>query len=125
GIKGRSHRLAGPVVGPVVCRGFRDTGIASPVDIGEMYSGSQVFMFTLRCTRKLLNNFGVESRDTDVPPTTVLGDWYANLLFTKHRRLVICVSERSLLPVFVEANSKLSFVERFRQSVRSVLERVG
>jgi len=82
-------------------------------------------MFTLRCTRKLLNYLSVDSAGIDILPTTVLGDWYANLLFTKHARLMICVSERSLLPVFVEANGRFSFVERFRQSVRSLLEYVG
>jgi hypothetical protein len=82
-------------------------------------------MFTLRCTRKLLNYLSADSAGIDIAPTTVLGDWYANLLFTKHARLMICVSERSLLPVFVEANARFSFVERFRQSVRSLLEYVG
>jgi hypothetical protein len=82
-------------------------------------------MFTLRCTRKLLNYLSADSAGIDIVPTTVLGDWYANLLFTKHIRLMICVSERSLLPVFVEANARFSFVERFRQSVRSLLEYVG
>ena len=82
-------------------------------------------MFTLRCTRKLLRFLCADSLGTDLPPTTILGDWYANLLFTKHSRLVICVSERSLLPVFVEAKARSTFAERFRESVRSLLERVG
>ena len=61
----------------------------------------------------------------EVAPTTVLGDWYANLLFTRHLRLVICVSERSLLPVFVEAKDRFTFVERFREAVRSVMQEIG
>jgi hypothetical protein len=54
-----------------------------------------------------------------------LGDWYANLLFTKRLRLVICVSERSLFPVFVEAKDRFSFATRFQEQVCSVLECVG
>src|SRR6266852_1657208 len=49
----------------------------------------------------------------------------ANLLFTKRLPLVICVSERSLLPVFVEAKDRSSFAIRFQEQVRLVLECVG
>lgn len=38
---------------------------------------------------------------------------------------MICVSERSLLPVFVEAKDFSSFEARFRAAVRLVLECVG
>lgn len=37
-------------------------------------------MITLRCTRKLLDRAGVPARVDTKPPTTVLGDWYANLM---------------------------------------------
>jgi hypothetical protein len=80
---------------------------------------------TVRVTRKLLKYLRVDAVCTEVAPTTVLGDWYANLLFTRHLRLVICVSERSLLPVFVEAKDRSTFVERFREAVRSVVEEIG
>jgi hypothetical protein len=80
---------------------------------------------TLRFTRKLLKYFHANALNAEVHSTTVMGDWYANLLFTRHRRLVICVSERSLLPVFVEAKDRSNFAERFRQAVRSVMKGVG
>ncbi len=54
-------------------------------------------------------------RADSVRPTTCLGDWYANLLFTERLRLVICISERSLLPVFVAAKDPASFVPGFKQ----------
>jgi hypothetical protein len=38
-------------------------------------------LLTIRCTRKLLKYFPVQS-PTEITPTTSLGDWYANLLFT-------------------------------------------
>lgn len=81
-------------------------------------------MLTIRCTRKLLKYFPVQS-PTESTPTTSLGDWYANLLFTRHLRLVICVSERSLLPVLVKVKDKSSFTIRFQEQVRSVLECMG
>ncbi len=82
-------------------------------------------MLTIRCTRKLLKYLHAQGSAEGIHPTTGLGDWYANLLFTKRLRLVICVSERSLLPVFVEAKDRSSFAIRFREQVRSVLECVG
>jgi hypothetical protein len=63
--------------------------------------GSHVL--TIRCTRKLLERLDVEASSVPLHPTNRLGDWYANLLFTGRARLIICVSERTLLPVFVEA----------------------
>jgi hypothetical protein len=45
-----------------------------------------------------------------VLPRNRLGDWYASLLFTRRARLIICVCERSLLPVFVEARAPSSFI---------------
>jgi len=82
-------------------------------------------LLTIRCTRKLLKYLHAKGPVESIHPTTGLGDWYANLLFTKRLRLVICVSERSLLPVFVEAKDRSSFAIRFREQVRSVLECVG
>jgi hypothetical protein len=82
-------------------------------------------LLTIRCTRKLLKYLHAEGPGEIIHPTTGLGDWYANLLFTKRLRLIICVSERSLLPVFVEAKDRASFAIRFQEQVRSVLECVG
>ena len=60
-------------------------------------------MLTIRCTRILLKRFDAEVHPEPEPPTNRLGDWHAKLLFTRRARLIICVSERSLLSVFVEA----------------------
>jgi uncharacterized protein DUF6933 len=67
-------------------------------------------VFTIRFTRKLLKYLHADALYTDVAPTTVLGDWYANMLFTRHLRL-------SLLPIFVEAKDRSTFANRLRQSV--------
>jgi hypothetical protein len=82
-------------------------------------------MLTVRCTRKLLKHLHADDHDGGAGVTTQLGDWYGNLLFTRHRRLVICVSARSLLPVFVEAKDFSTFATRFRAAVRLALECVG
>jgi uncharacterized protein DUF6933 len=82
-------------------------------------------LFTIRCTRKLIKSLHARSPAEGIHSTTGLGDWYANLLFTKRLRLIICVSERSPLPVFLEAKDRFSFATRFQEQVRSVLECVG
>ena len=83
-------------------------------------------MFTIRCTRKLLRYLRAKDvRDDSEVPTTRLGDWYANLLFTRRRRLIICVSELSLLPVFVDARNPSSFTSRLQTAVGTMLGRVG
>lgn len=83
-------------------------------------------MLTVRCTRKLLERLRVEARSDPTRPTNRLGDWYANLVPTKRGTLVICVSERSLLPVFVAApGDPGSFTLAFQEAVRSVLREIG
>jgi len=82
-------------------------------------------VLTIRCTRKLLKLLGAEPI-VDLPsPTNRLGNWYAQLVFVRHVRLIICISERSLLPVIVEARGKSSFGTRFRDAARSVLQGIG
>jgi hypothetical protein len=55
-------------------------------------------VLTIRCTRKLLERLDVEVSSVPLHPTNCLGDWYANLLFTGRARLIICISERILMP---------------------------
>lgn len=54
----------------------------------------------------------------------MLGDRYANLLYTKHVRLVICASERSLLPVFVE-EEPATLRSEFAKQCHQLWERIG
>jgi hypothetical protein len=82
-------------------------------------------VLTIRCTRKLLKRLGAEAIVDPPSPTNRLGDWYANLVFVRHVPLIICVSERSLLPVIVEAKGASSFGARFREAARSVLQGIG
>jgi len=83
-------------------------------------------MLTVRCTRKLLKHLKTEVIPYEGrSPTTRLGDWYANLLFTRRHRLVACMSERTLLVVFVSAEDRSGFISRFRASIESVLWTLG
>jgi hypothetical protein len=82
-------------------------------------------MVTLRCTQKLLRRVPGALPATSVKPTTLLGDWYANLLYRKPQQLVVCVSERTLLPVIVPAKEIHTLPARLALAVREVLLALG
>jgi hypothetical protein len=71
-------------------------------------------VLTIRCTRKLLKRLRAEAIIDPPSPTNRLGNWYAKLGFFRRVPLIICISERSLLPVIVEARDASSFSPRFR-----------
>ncbi|MDW7710493.1 MAG: hypothetical protein SCH98_08455 [Deferrisomatales bacterium] len=82
-------------------------------------------MTTLRCTAKFLKRFGVE-RPPDPPPgDNVLGDWYANILFLKGAHVLLCVSERSRLPVVASARWLRDFPSQFPRLVGDILAELG
>ena len=80
-------------------------------------------MFTLRCTARLRKRLGT-TEETASAPSTKLGDWYAHLLFTRPR-LVLCVSERTLLPVLIPARDSSLLVARLREAVGHMLRALG
>lgn len=82
-------------------------------------------MFTLRCTQKLLRRTPWESSGSDAPPTTVLGDWYANLIICRPQHLVLAVSERTLLPVLVPAKDAKGLPGRVTSAVEDTLATLG
>ena len=82
-------------------------------------------MITLRCTRKLLNRAGVSAKAEATQPTSVLGDWYANLIYSRPQQLVLCMNERSLLVVVLPARDFKNVAPRFRAQVVSLLARIG
>jgi len=55
----------------------------------------------------------------------VLGDWYANLLFTRPQQLVLCMNERSLLCVVVPAREAGQLGARLRDAVSGLLLDIG
>ena len=82
-------------------------------------------MFTVRCTARLLTRLKVSPAVAPLMPSTRLGDWYANLLFTRPVHLVLCVSERTLLPVLVPARELETLPFRLRRLVCDVLQAIG
>lgn len=46
------------------------------------------FVFTVRCTRKFLARLHSTTKVDDVEPTTVLGDWYGNLIYRRGGQVV-------------------------------------
>lgn len=81
---------------------------------------AQDIVFTLRCTQKLLRR-GLTGAAADAHADTLLGDWYANLLIARPRHLVLCVSERTLLPVAVPAKDIEYLPQRVVEAVVLVL----
>jgi hypothetical protein len=82
-------------------------------------------MYTLRCTRKLLRRTDETPSSEAVSPTTVLGDWYANLLYLRPRQLVLAMNERTLLCALIPAAPAASVAERLRVEVGGLLRDLG
>ena len=82
-------------------------------------------MVTLRCTQKLLRRARIAPKTITAAPTTVLGDWYANLFYSRPEQLVVCINERSLLLVLLPARDLKSISPRLQASVVSLLRRIG
>ena len=80
-------------------------------------------MVTIRCTQKLLRR--VQSEESPPSSDTLLSDWYANILFARPEQLILCVSERTLLPVIVTARPANALGARLAQALHQVLLRLG
>jgi len=78
-------------------------------------------MFTLRCTQKLLRRVSSQSPGEEQPPTTLLGDWYVNILFSRPQHLVLCISERTLLPVVVSVKDAKTLPLRVANAIHAML----
>ena len=78
-------------------------------------------MVVIRGTQKVLKRIRDKNVDVTVASTTALGDWYANLLSVCQARLVLLVSERSLLSVVVPARDWGNFLPPFRDAVSDLL----
>ena len=82
-------------------------------------------MFSFRCTRRLIAKLQA-SVVTDPPaPSTRLGDWYGNVLFTGYHRLLMFISERSLLPVIMPLRERDQLLPNFRARLAELLLHLG
>lgn len=82
-------------------------------------------MTTLRCTGKLLKRLGILDPGDPPPPENVLGDWFANIIYTRHGHYILLVSERSLLPVLTTARDLDNLVPRFMKQLDDLLLALG
>lgn len=76
-------------------------------------------MVVIRGTKKFLDRVG---RPLSEPPpsTTVLGDWYANVLFWRPQAALF-VNERTLVPVLLPLAPAATVVSRLRATAELVL----
>lgn len=95
-------------------------GIAGLVRLGSL---SLDVMFTLHCTRKLLDRIKPEISSLG-PSDTVLGSWYATALFWKPQ-IALLVSERTLLPVLMPLAPAATLARRFPAQLALVLKEHG
>lgn len=81
----------------------------------------------LRCTKKLLGKVEPSLIATPIgrESSGVLGDWYCHYVQHGRSHLVLCVCERSLLPVVIPAAPVSSFPIRLAETLASVLLRLG
>ena len=82
-------------------------------------------MTTIRCTGKLMKRLGIRDPGEPPPPENVLGDWFANILYTRQGHYILLVSERSLLPVLTTARDLDNLVPRFMRQLDEVLSALG
>ena len=85
-------------------------------------------MFALRGTEKLRKTLGLPlAASAGAPPTstTVLGDWYANLICVRPR-IVLCISAETFLPIAMTGDElRDHLVPRLRTGVEQTLRGMG
>jgi len=81
-------------------------------------------MLTLRCTAKLMKRMRAVPAPTPLASSGKLGDWFANLLYGSPQ-LIICVSEKTLLPLILPAQGAARFAEGLRAQLPEVLRALG
>ena len=79
----------------------------------------------MRSTAKILDRLHGEASAEVAEPTTLLGDWYANMVFSKPQQMVLCMSERTLLPIVVTARDLHRFSERLCVNLAEMLHSIG
>jgi hypothetical protein len=80
---------------------------------------------TICCTQKLLRRIHSETVAVAPESDTLLGDWYANILFARTQHVILCVSERTLLPIVVTASAPGQLGARLTDSLQSLLLHLG
>ena len=79
-------------------------------------------MITLRCTRQLLRR--LRTAPSDSPSSGQLGDWYATIVATRPRHLVLCTNARTLLCVVVPLAPQAQLGQRFAAAASARIEQI-
>lgn len=82
-------------------------------------------MFTIECTKKVLDRLGRHPSGDASMPSTRLGDWCATLIEVGNRELFLVVSMRSLLPVLLPVVPAGALAASLRAALAEVLGRLG
>src|SRR5207245_6167044 len=94
---------------------FRSKFLGPALSSGRALSFGRA-MVVLRCTRKLLRWLREKPVEDAAASSTLLGDWYANLLWVYRKPLILAVSARTLLPVLIPARSRVAGAASRRSS---------
>ena len=81
-------------------------------------------VITYRCTERARERFKLRAEADVVAPTSVLGDWYANLFNHGRERWVILVGERTLLPLIIPARNS-EFPGKVGEYLAEILKEFG
>ena len=81
-------------------------------------------MFAFRCTKVLTKKIGLPVTRNPPTPTTLLGDWYGNVLNIGHDRLMIFLSDRSLLPIVMPLREHHQLLSNFKKRLAYLLVRL-
>ena len=82
-------------------------------------------MYTARCTPTVLQALHLPDAAQGQPPSTALGDWYVDFINLRDHRLVLFVSDRSLLPVVVPVKTLKTALDRHIASLHDLLQDLG
>lgn len=82
-------------------------------------------MIVVRATVKLLSKLNVDPVDVEMPSSGRLGDWYCNIMNINNQQLLLCTSEKTLLPIVVQAKEISTFPVRLTRKLEVVLRSAG
>jgi hypothetical protein len=80
-----------------------------------------IFHVTEKVRRRLKKPLDQYSQDH----SSLLGNWYVNLLIVRRKHILLIVSEKTLLPVIIPAKFLSEFPNRFPDALSDVLIEIG
>ena len=82
-------------------------------------------MLTIRATAKLFKKTKDVLNESPPISTGTLGDWYCNILIIQRQHIILCVSEKTLLPILLPAKNMDTFPIRLQGAVADTLKEIG